>query len=146
MAEFKAKNIDLDLELTLLNGNEELLKPKIIMNTTNMISIVKQWRILEEQQKDARALDEKIRKEKIKKEKETGIKDEINEIDGEAIAEKEGSNLLLSFEVMAIELAMIYDKDKTWWLENLDFSTIGEILQHVAQTIGGLKKSTANSN
>jgi hypothetical protein len=44
-------------------------------------------------------------------------------------------------ETIAIELAMIYDKDKNWFLENIEPGTLTEILVYVAETIGGVKKN-----
>lgn len=43
-------------------------------------------------------------------------------------------------EAMAIQMAMVYDKPKEWWLENLDPVTLQEIVMHVVSTIAGSKK------
>jgi hypothetical protein len=42
--------------------------------------------------------------------------------------------------VLAKELALVYDKEEDWWLENLDVQTLSDVLQYVAETVGGLKK------
>ena len=46
------------------------------------------------------------------------------------------------FEILAIELAYVYPKNAEWFLENIDFGTLNEILIYVAQTIGGIKKKS----
>jgi len=47
MQAFKARVIDIDLELTTLGGEELTLKPKIVLNTTNVVKIIKDWTNLE---------------------------------------------------------------------------------------------------
>jgi len=47
MQTFKARVIDIDLELTTLGGEELTLKPKIVLNTTNVVKIIKDWTNLE---------------------------------------------------------------------------------------------------
>ena len=47
-----------------------------------------------------------------------------------------------ALEMVAIELAYIYPKDKDWFLENFDFGTLNNILTFVAETIGGIKKKS----
>lgn len=44
-------------------------------------------------------------------------------------------------EIIAKQLALVYRNTPEWWLTNLDPATLIEILNHVARTIGGLKKS-----
>lgn len=64
----------------------------------------------------------------IKLEKEQKKKRETNE---------EG---LAVMEVIAKELAYIYDKEANWFLNNFDVATLNEILMYVAETLGGIKK------
>lgn len=47
-----------------------------------------------------------------------------------------------ALEILAIELSYIYPKDAKWFLDNIDFGTLNEILIYVAQTIGGIKKKS----
>ena len=48
MAEkFVAQKLDLDLELTLLSGEEVALSPKMVINTDNILKIVREWDGLE---------------------------------------------------------------------------------------------------
>ena len=61
------------------------------------------------------------------------------------LEKKKHENIELPFEVMAIELAMLYDRPKEWWLENFDVTTLNKILKHVAGAMAGLKKSPKNS-
>ena len=64
MVQFKAKAIDLDLELTLLNGEEIKLSPKIPINTKNIITIIKNWRTLENNQRASVKASEKAAEQK----------------------------------------------------------------------------------
>ena len=48
-------------------------------------------------------------------------------------------------EVTCIELEMIYPKPKKWWMDNFDLPTLGEIMTHVAETMGGIKKKEKSS-
>ncbi len=49
--EFKAQKLDLDLDLTTLSGDKVYLKPKIIMNGTNCMNVMKEWTLLEDKYK-----------------------------------------------------------------------------------------------
>lgn len=44
-------------------------------------------------------------------------------------------------QIIASQLAIVYVNEPNWWLLNLDPGTLIEILNHVARTIGGLKKN-----
>jgi len=56
--QFEAKKIDIDLELTTLNGEEVTLKPKVAMSTEGTYGIMKAWTKLEEKQsEDSKGLD-----------------------------------------------------------------------------------------
>ena len=48
------------------------------------------------------------------------------------------------FDLIATELSFIYPKEKKWFLDNFDPSTLGEILTYVAKTLGGIKKREKN--
>ena len=48
-------------------------------------------------------------------------------------------------DLMSEQLGFIYPKDKAWFLENFDINTLNEIMTHVVETLGGLKKNTKNS-
>jgi hypothetical protein len=72
---------------------------------------------------------------------------ELTTLKGEEIivVPKEFINAQKCVEIMnhwtKLELAMIYDKDKNWFLENIEPGTLTEILVYVAETIGGVKKN-----
>ena len=100
MAKFEAKKIDLDLELTTLDGEEVQLSPKISMSTEGTYTIMKAWTKMEEDTED-------------------GVEKII---------------------LISKELAFIYPKDAKWFRDNLDFITLGTILEHVAKTIGNVQK------
>lgn len=120
MEKFKAKNLDLILELTTLSGEVKTLKPAFILNAENVIKIVNKWDVLEKKQKEIKDMDSLIKEEKKIKE-------------------------LSPLEVVAEELGMIYPKTKIWFLQNFDFGTLNDILTHVAETLGGIKKNTKDS-
>ena len=52
---------------------------------------------------------------------------------------------VVPFDVMAVELAMLYDKPKEWWLDNFNTNTLNNILMHVAGELAGVKKSSKSS-
>ena len=54
--------------------------------------------------------------------------------------ELEKNKELNPFVLIATELSFIYPKKKEWFLDNFDPSVLGEILTHVAKTMGGIKK------
>lgn len=57
----------------------------------------------------------------------------------------QGDESKSALEILAIELSYIYSKDAKWFLDNIDFGTLNEILIYVAQTIGGIKKKLKKS-
>jgi len=131
MAKFVAERVKIDLELTTLEearraldeGDEPksillTIKPQIVLNADCVSSLIREWSALENKNK-----------ERKKKEGEEGEEEEK----------------LNPFEVMAIELAMLYDKPKEWWLESFDTNTLNEIMKHVAEQVAGLKKSPKSS-
>lgn len=120
MEKFEAKSPDLILELTTLSGKELTLEPALILNAENVIKIINKWDVLEKKQKEIKGLDSLIKEKK-----------KIQE--------------LSPLEIVAEELAMIYPKDKIWFLQNFDFGTLNNILTHVAETVAGIKKNTKDS-
>lgn len=55
--------------------------------------------------------------------------------------EKENKeNKKVAFDIIAEELSCVYDKPEQWWKDNFDPATLQQILIHVAETVGGLKK------
>jgi len=120
MAKFVAKATQIDLELTTLNGEEiKLSVSKIILSAKSVSDIVKQWGTIEDR-------NDKLKENKEKSEKQKG-------------EEKD------PFEIMAIELAMLYDKPKEWWLESFDTASLNDIMKHVAEELAGVKKSSKSS-
>lgn len=51
-----------------------------------------------------------------------------------------------SIDLIAKELSLVYEKPPQWWMDNFDLGTLSRILTYVANTMGGLKKSTVNSS
>lgn len=124
MAKFETEKLDLDLELTTIDGDVESLSPKIKINTTKTLELVEQWGVMEKEQ----AIEKR--------------KEEIAEKEGKEYKSKIRKN---PFETIAIELAMIYPKDEKWWMDNFDIVTLGKIMTHVAETMGGIKKKEKSS-
>ncbi len=124
MAKFKAEKLDLDLELTTLDGDVESMSPKTKVNTTKTLEIIEQWRIMEIEQEEVKKEEAKAKKEK---------------------KEYKGKRLKNPFEIIAIELEMLYPKSAKWFMDNFDVPTLGKIMTHVAETMGGLKKKETNS-
>ena len=58
---------------------------------------------------------------------------------------KQKENGLSPMDIVVTELALVYPRNKEWWLENFDVATLNKILTHVAQAIGGLKKRQKKS-
>lgn len=48
--------------------------------------------------------------------------------------------------LVAAELAILYPKDKEWFLEHFDISTLNDILNFAAGAIGGIRKNEESSN
>lgn len=117
VTKFEAIKPDLDLELITLTGEEVKLSPKMLVNSTVAIKITKYWSKLEDEQKELR----KKNKEEDKKK------------------ETEGLSIMA---VVTKELAYIYPKEYTWFLDNFDIPTLNDILLHVAEVIGGIKKKS----
>lgn len=46
--------------------------------------------------------------------------------------------------LLARELAFVYDQDEEWFMSNFDFGTLQDILSYVAECIGGLAKKEAS--
>ncbi len=124
MAKFKAEKLDLDLELTTLDGDVESMSPKTKVNTTKTLQIIEQWGIMEKEQADEKRKEEEAKKKNV---------------------EYEGKKRKSPFEIIAIELEMIYPKDAKWFMDNFDVPTLGKIMTHVAETMGGFKKKETSS-
>jgi len=125
MAKFETEKLDLDLELTTIDGDVEPLAPKIKINTTKTLELIEQWGAMEKEQAIEKKKEEKAEKEG-KEYKPTGKRKN-------------------PFEIIAIELEMIYPKPAQWWMDNFDIVTLGKIMTHVAETMGGVKKKEKNS-
>ena len=115
---FKAETVEIDLELTTLEANRK-------------------------------AKDEGSEPEVTKLSLKIGLvlsADKVTSIVREwtTLEKKREEDKGIVFEVMATELAMLYDRPKEWWLENFDTNTLNEILKHVAREIARVKKSTKN--
>ena len=147
---FKAEAADLDLELTLLSktvdgecvpGEVILLSPKLLMNVKNVERIVRDWSLLEKKRKP--------KKKKPKAEKDAGknsAKAVIDYLDAEAEDKADDEDEVdFPFETIAIELSMVYDRPKEWWLENFDISTLNDIMKFVGQGIANVKKKPGKS-
>ena len=124
MAKFESEKLDLDLELTTIDGDVEPLAPKIKINTTKTLELIEQWGVMEKEQAIEKKKEEKAEKE------------------GKEYKSKTRKN---PFKTIAIELAMIYPKDEKWWMDNFDIVTLGKIMTHVAETMGGVKKKEKSS-
>ena len=118
---FTAKKIDLELELTTLDGKEEKLNVVGPINTKKCISIMEQWGKIED---DHNAI--------VKKNKEL-------EEEG-----KEPLKIKFPYEVLAIQLALVYDKPKEWFMDNFEPQVLLEIVTHVADSIKIAKKKLKN--
>ncbi len=49
-------------------------------------------------------------------------------------------------KLVAAELSVVYHKDESWFMSNFDISTLNEILNYVAETLGGIRKNAESSN
>jgi len=120
---FVAKATEIDLELTTLNGEQAELgvKSNIILSAQGVTNMVKEWTMLENKNDEMKEANKKKKVEETK--------------------EKEFS----PFEIMGVELSMLYDKPKEWWTESFDPNSLNDIMQHVAETLAGVKKSLKSS-
>ena len=125
MAKIETEKLDLDLELTTIDGNVVPLSPKVKINTTNTLRLIDQWQEMERVQEIEKRKEEKAIKEG-KEYKPTGKRKN-------------------PFEIIAIELEMIYPKDLNWWMDNFDIVTLGKVMTYVAETMGGVKKKEKSS-
>ncbi len=57
---------------------------------------------------------------------------------------KEEDEEEMAVDIIVNQLAYIYPKSAEWFLENFDLNTLGQILRHVATTIGNIKKKSTN--
>jgi len=137
---FKAETLDLDLELTLLDGTVEEVKPKIPLNANGVEQLLAGWKVLENTYFSEAALAknaERKRQEKLKAIEEGE--------DPEASGPDESTNML-PFKLSATRLAFVYDKPAEWWLENFFSDALSEITIYIIETITGAKKKSTNSN
>lgn len=103
---FEAKKIDLELELTMLDGKTITLTPKKLMTAEETVKILKVWTDAEEKAKTS----------------------------------------MQRVTLVGAELAMLYPKDKEWFLANFDISTLNDMLNYAAGAIGGIRKNEESSN
>jgi len=124
MAKIETEKLDLDLELTTIDGNVVPLSPKVKINTTKTLELIDQWQEMEKVQAVEKKKEEKAEKE------------------GKEYKSKNRKN---PFEIIAIELEMIYPESAEWFMDNFDIVTLGKIMTYVAETMGGIKKKETNS-
>ena len=141
MKKFKAAALDLDMELTLLDGTVTELHPKIPLNANGVEMILKGWKSLENKYFDEAARVKARLKKRGEKLKAIEKGEDINE-ENEQV-EDAG---LLPFKLSASRLALVYDKPAAWFLENFFAETLTEITTYIIETITGSKKKSMNSN
>ncbi len=141
MKKFKAEMLDLDLELTLLNGTTEELKPKIPLNANGVEMLLTNWKALENKYFDEAAQAKNA--ERKRQEKLRAIEEGEN-VGGQD--ERDESASLLPFKLAASRLAFLYNKSTEWFLENFFSDALTEITTYIIETITGAKKKSANSN
>ena len=66
------------------------------------------------------------------------------EIMSKFVETKEDDAEEMAVDIIVNQLAYIYPKPAEWFLENFDLSTLGQILKHVAETIGNIKKKSTS--
>lgn len=119
---YKAKRPKITLDLELLNGEQVRLEPTIVPSARECIRISKEWRAIEENNDAAIKHNKNLKEGEKQIEFRTGI------------------------EINAIQLSTLYDKDKDWFIENLDPITIREIITDVAKMIAGIQKNSKSSD
>ena len=124
MAKIETEKLDLDLELTTIDNDVVPLSPKVKINTTKTLELIDQWQAMEKEQEIEKRKEEKATKE------------------GKVYEIKNQKN---PFEIIAIELEMIYPKSAEWFMDNFDVATLGKIMTYVAETMGGIKKKGKSS-
>ncbi len=120
-AKFSAKKIDLELELTTLNGDEVTLDIEGVATTTKCISIIEQWGKIENDHNDL-----------LKK------NEELKEEGKPQLKEKATS----SYELLALQLSLVYPKQKEWFLDNFEPQALLDIVNHVVDSIKTAKKKS----
>ena len=116
---FTATKIDLELELTTLKGEEITLDMDGAATTTKCISIIEQWGKIEEDHNSLLVKNNKL--------KEAGK---------EPLKEKVSS----SYELLALQLSLVYPKDAKWFMDNFEPQVLLDIVNHVVDSIKTAKK------
>ena len=62
------------------------------------------------------------------------------------VIEKESKDRSNVVQVIADQLAVVYPKLPEWFMKNFDPRTLSEIVQHVAGSLGGLRKNEVSSS
>jgi len=133
MKTFSAQAFDLDLELTMLNGETVELKPKELPSAGNVERILMLWRKLEEVFKDT-----EIQFDIATKKREEDIKN------GKKV-ESIGDSNKLTFDLVAARLSIVYDKPKDWFMNNFHIDTLNKITEYISMEMTGFKKKSLNS-
>ena len=118
---FTATKIDLELELTTLKGDEVLLDIDGDVTTTKCIDIIDQWGKLENDHNELLKKNEKL--------KEDG-KEELK------------VELMSPYEILAVQLSLVYPKPKEWFLDNFEPQVLLDIVNHVVDSIKTAKKKS----
>ena len=130
---FEAKVFDLDLELTMLNGDIAKLQPKKLPSSSNVDFILNAWKKLEENFHDNEVLEEiflKKRDESLKNGEVPSGKDRIERH---------------PFDLVSARLAFVYDKPKEWFADNFHIGTLNQVTKYISEEMTGFKKNSANS-
>jgi len=61
-------------------------------------------------------------------------------------AEKNAKTNVDRVELLAKELSILYPKEKEWFLSNFDMTTLSDMLNFVASSIGGIRKNAESSS
>jgi len=116
---FTATKIDLELELTTLNGEKIMLDMEGDATTTKCISIIEQWGKIEEDHNSLLMKNNKLK---------------------EAGKEPSKEKVSSSYELLALQLSLVYPKPKEWFMDNFEPQVLLDLVNHVVDSIKTAKK------
>jgi len=120
---FTATKIDLELELTTLDGTEVMLDIDGGVTTAKCVSIIEQWGKLETDHNELLKKNEQLKEEG---------------------KEPSKDKMIQSYEILAIQLSLVYPKDSKWFLDNFEPQTLLNLVNHVVDSIKTAKKKSKN--
>jgi len=142
MREYLAKQNNMEIEVTTVDGEKVILKTAKSMSASLAMKVTDKWNKYQASQDRKQDTNDRLSK-LLEQDVPILSEEERKEIEAK-IEKNEVDHIVLQ---SAIGLSILYsDKKAEWFLENLDMGTMNDILKDSAEAMTGLETKKENSN